>query len=89
MNVSCPAHQFLCEQGIVHRDIHPGNIMLSAETIPEAGAEGILLDLACASVAGSSTGTVEAAVPEIMDSAVHGAAWSVRIRISPHNGEVY
>ncbi|KAF8166512.1 hypothetical protein BJ912DRAFT_1092414 [Pholiota molesta] len=70
------AHQFLCEQGIVHRDIHPGNIMLSAETIPEAGAEGILLDLACASVAGSSTGTVEAAVPEIMDSAVHGAAWS-------------
>ncbi|KAF8166697.1 hypothetical protein BJ912DRAFT_1048865 [Pholiota molesta] len=77
------AHQILCEQGIVHRDINAGNIMLSAETMPEAGAEGFLLDLDCASVAGSSAGIVGAAVPQVTyvsgggtDSAIDGAAWS-------------
>ncbi|KAF8166689.1 hypothetical protein BJ912DRAFT_889223 [Pholiota molesta] len=70
------AHQLLCEQGIVHRDVNPGNSMLSAETMPDTGADGFLLDLACASVASASAGIVEAAVPKIMDSATHGAAWS-------------
>lgn len=45
-----PAHEFLCDQGILHRDISAGNIMLPAETPPEAGAEGFLMDLEFARV---------------------------------------
>ena len=52
-----PAHAFLCDQGILHRDVSAGNIMLPAETPPEAGAEGFLMDLEFARVKRSSLDT--------------------------------
>jgi hypothetical protein len=52
-----PAHQFLCDQDILHRDISAGNIMLPAETPPEAGAEGFLMDLEFARIKRSSLDT--------------------------------
>ena len=52
-----PAHEFLCDQGILHRDVSAGNIMLPAETPPEAGAEGFLMDLEFARVKRSSFDT--------------------------------
>jgi hypothetical protein len=52
-----PAHEFLCDQGILHRDVSAGNIMLPAETPPEAGAEGFLMDLEFARIKRSSLGT--------------------------------
>ncbi|KAF8969657.1 hypothetical protein BDZ97DRAFT_1915201 [Flammula alnicola] len=48
---------FLCEQGILLRDISAGNIMLSAQTPPEAGAEGFLVDLEFACIKRSSLDT--------------------------------
>ncbi|KAL0946155.1 hypothetical protein HGRIS_012418 [Hohenbuehelia grisea] len=38
-------HQGLWSQGILHRDISAGNIMLSASATPQAGEEGFLVDL--------------------------------------------
>ncbi|KAL0946160.1 hypothetical protein HGRIS_012423 [Hohenbuehelia grisea] len=38
-------HQGLWSQGILHRDISAGNIMLSASPTPQAGEEGFLMDL--------------------------------------------
>jgi hypothetical protein len=57
MTSFCPAHQFLCDQDILHRDISAGNIMLPAETSPEAGAEGFLMDLEFARIKRSSLDT--------------------------------
>ena len=51
------AHEFLCDQGILHRDISAGNIMLPAATPPEAGAEGFLMDLEFARIKRSSLDT--------------------------------
>jgi len=51
------AHEFLCAQGILHRDISPGNIMLSVETTPEVGEEGFLMDLEFAHLEQSSLNT--------------------------------
>lgn len=45
MNLLYPAHEFLCKQGILHRDISAGNIMLTTQIPPEKGAEGFLMDL--------------------------------------------
>jgi hypothetical protein len=71
-----------------YRDINAGNIVLSADAMPEPGAEGFLLDLDCASIAVSSAGIVEGAVSQInhapgdgMDSPSHAAAWSVSILV--------
>ncbi|KDR76948.1 hypothetical protein GALMADRAFT_246089 [Galerina marginata CBS 339.88] len=44
------AHEFLTDQGILHRDISTGNIMLPVQTPPEPGAEGFLMDLEFAHV---------------------------------------
>jgi hypothetical protein len=52
-----PAHEFLCDQGILHRDVSAGNIMLPAETPPDPGAEGFLMDLEFARVKRSSLDT--------------------------------
>jgi Fungal protein kinase len=52
-----PAHEFLCDQGILHRDVSAGNIMLAASTPPEAGAEGFLMDLEFARIKRSSLDT--------------------------------
>jgi hypothetical protein len=57
MTLLRPAHEFLCNQGILHRDISAGNIMLPAETPPEVGAEGFLMDLEFARVKRSSLDT--------------------------------
>ncbi|KAF7432644.1 hypothetical protein PC9H_004586 [Pleurotus ostreatus] len=38
-------HQQLVAQGILHRDISAGNIMISASNNPSAGEEGFLMDL--------------------------------------------
>ena len=51
------AHEFLCDQGVLHRDISAGNIMLPAATPPEAGAEGFLMDLEFAHIKRSSLDT--------------------------------
>ncbi|KAF7979611.1 hypothetical protein HWV62_41936 [Athelia sp. TMB] len=37
-------HRFLSDQGILHRDISAGNIMLSAKENPGLGEEGFLMD---------------------------------------------
>ncbi|KAF9481330.1 hypothetical protein BDN70DRAFT_992011 [Pholiota conissans] len=50
MRAALSAHKFLCDQGILHRDISVGNIMLPAKTPSESGAEGFLLDLEFAQV---------------------------------------
>ena len=42
-----PAHEFLCDQGILHRDVSAGNIMLLAITPPEAGCRGFYLVWPC------------------------------------------
>jgi hypothetical protein len=62
--------------------------VLSADAMPEPGAKGFLLDLDCARITVSLAGVVEGAVPQIkhapgdgMDSAIHGAAWSVSILV--------
>lgn len=52
-----PVHEFLCDQGILHRDISAGNIMLPAETPPEPDAEGFLMDLEFARIKRSSLDT--------------------------------
>ncbi|KAF8577270.1 hypothetical protein K439DRAFT_1365075, partial [Ramaria rubella] len=39
------AHQVLSEQGILHRDVSAGNIMLSAQNDPPRGSEGFLMDI--------------------------------------------
>ncbi|KAF8191385.1 hypothetical protein BJ912DRAFT_925336 [Pholiota molesta] len=56
------AHEFLCEQGILHRDISAGNIMLPAETPSEAGAEAFLMDLEFAHIKRSSLDTTTTTV---------------------------
>ncbi|KAJ8522304.1 hypothetical protein ONZ45_g1106 [Pleurotus djamor] len=38
-------HQDLCNQDILHRDVSPGNVLLSAESPPKPGKEGFLTDL--------------------------------------------
>ncbi|KAL0960123.1 hypothetical protein HGRIS_011764 [Hohenbuehelia grisea] len=38
-------HKSLCAQNILHRDISPGNILLSADPYPKPGEEGFLTDL--------------------------------------------
>jgi len=60
------AHEFLCAQGILHRDISAGNIMLPMETRPDAGAEGFLMDLEFARLKRSSFDTTRTiAVPPL------------------------
>lgn len=36
-------HQFLYEQGILHRDVSAGNILLSSEQNPREGYEGFIM----------------------------------------------
>ncbi|KAH9943569.1 hypothetical protein B0H21DRAFT_492197 [Amylocystis lapponica] len=38
-------HRFLTEQGILHRDISAGNVLLSAAAQPENGHEGFITDI--------------------------------------------
>ena len=47
-------HQFLYDQGILHRDISVGNILLSSEKRPKPGHEGFVMDVEYAHIAGSS-----------------------------------
>lgn len=43
-------HQFLCQQGILHRDISPGNILLAGDAAAEPGGQGFIADLEYAQV---------------------------------------
>ncbi|KAH9943551.1 hypothetical protein B0H21DRAFT_491393 [Amylocystis lapponica] len=52
-------HRFLSEQGILHRDISAGNVLLSAAAQPENGYEGFITDIESAHF---SRPSVEAAV---------------------------
>ncbi|OCH88134.1 hypothetical protein OBBRIDRAFT_795539 [Obba rivulosa] len=45
LRAALQGHKFLCDQGILHRDISIGNIMLSSDEDPQPGAEGFLMDL--------------------------------------------
>ncbi|KAF7986652.1 hypothetical protein HWV62_26484 [Athelia sp. TMB] len=44
-------HQFLYENGILHRDVSAGNILLAFEDNPEDGAEGFITDVEFAYIA--------------------------------------
>ncbi|KII84976.1 hypothetical protein PLICRDRAFT_32185 [Plicaturopsis crispa FD-325 SS-3] len=46
-------HQFLYEQGILHRDVSGGNVMLSADAALGAESEGFLMDVEYARVEGA------------------------------------
>ena len=43
-------HQWLFQQGVLHRDISAGNILLSANPHPKSGEEGFITDLDLAKV---------------------------------------
>ncbi|KAF8579377.1 hypothetical protein K439DRAFT_1416273 [Ramaria rubella] len=45
LRAALAAHRFLSEQGILHRDVSAGNIMLSARNDPPMGSEGFLMDM--------------------------------------------
>ncbi|KAF9457835.1 hypothetical protein BDZ94DRAFT_1202158 [Collybia nuda] len=55
-------HKFLHEQGILHRDISIGNVLLSDNDQPEPGAEGFITDLDFAGISEVSR-TVTTEVP--------------------------
>lgn len=46
----CPGHKFLCDQGILHRDISAGNILLRDSQNPLPGHEGFITDFEFASL---------------------------------------
>ncbi|KAH8094557.1 hypothetical protein BXZ70DRAFT_948014 [Cristinia sonorae] len=52
-------HHDLLNQGILHRDINPGNILLSVEPSPTPGEEGILMDLEFARIQTTVTQDVQ------------------------------
>ncbi|KAH8094564.1 hypothetical protein BXZ70DRAFT_975915 [Cristinia sonorae] len=52
-------HRNLLNQGILHRDISPGNILLSVEPSPTPGEEGILMDLEFARIQTTVTQDVQ------------------------------
>lgn len=45
MRAALEGHRFLCEQGILHRDISAGNILLAAGSSAPPGCEGFITDL--------------------------------------------
>ena len=57
MTLLRPAHEFLCDQGILHRDNSAGNIMLPVATPSQSGAEGFLMDFEFARIKRSSLDT--------------------------------
>ncbi|KAF4600603.1 hypothetical protein EYR38_005242 [Pleurotus pulmonarius] len=50
MRAALEGHKYLVSQGILHRDISAGNIMLSLSDNPRPGMEGFLMDLEFARV---------------------------------------
>ncbi|TDL20615.1 hypothetical protein BD410DRAFT_899351 [Rickenella mellea] len=52
-------HEFLFKQGILHRDISGGNILLSASPNPNPGCEGFITDLDLARVGTPTLNTVD------------------------------
>ena len=45
LNTLAAGHQFLYDQGILHRDVSAGNILLSCGESPKAGHEGFIMDV--------------------------------------------
>jgi serine/threonine protein kinase len=52
------AHKFLYDQGILHRDVSAGNILLSYEKNPREGCEGFITDVEYAHVTRPSLDSV-------------------------------
>jgi len=52
------AHKFLYDQGILHRDVSAGNILLSYEKNPQEGHEGFIMDVEYAHITRPSLNAV-------------------------------
>ena len=77
-------HQFLYENGILHRDVSAGNILLASEDNPEDGAEGFITDVEFAHLADGEIHAVTDDASPAKELVPRGAVMTVSlIKLSP------